>query len=94
MSRGRQWKIKNIFSQENGFYLQQFLRLVNENNQYEQATGSQERYYMKISNFTLKFRYIHVYKKMKKKSTLSVKNYMQESLDKYSSLTATVSPGW
>lgn len=58
--------MKNIFSQENGFYLQQFLRLVNENNQYEQATGSQEKYYMKISNFTLKFRYIHVYKKMKK----------------------------
>lgn len=34
-------------------------------NQYEQAIGSQERYYVKISNFTLKNRHIDTKKKKK-----------------------------
>lgn len=38
--------------------------------------------------------YTCIYIKEIKKSTLSVKNYMQEIWDKYSSLTATVSPEW
>lgn len=41
-------------------------------NQYEQAIGSQERYYVKISNFTLKNRHIDT-KKKNKKPALSVK---------------------
>lgn len=71
------------------------MRLVNEKNQYEQATGPEEdilheniQFYTEIPVYTC------IYKKEIKKSTLSVKNYMQEIWDKYSSLTATVSPEW
>lgn len=47
-------------------------------NQYEQAIGSQERYYVKISNFTLKNR--HIDTKKKKKPALSVKKTYARNL--------------
>lgn len=60
--------------------------------QYEQAIGSQERYYVKISNFTLKYRYIDTKNKRKKNRLYLLKKHMQESFDKYSSSNETVSP--
>lgn len=60
-------------------------------NQYEQAIGSQERYYVKISNFTLKNR--HIDTKKKKNRLYLLKKHMQEIFDKYPSSNETVSPG-
>lgn len=62
-------------------------------NQYEQAIGSQERYYVKISNFTLKNRHKDTKKKRKKNRLYLLKKHMQESFDKYPSSNETVSPG-
>lgn len=48
-------------------------------NQYEQAIGSQERYYVKISNFTLKNRHIDT-KKKKKNRLYLLKNICKKAL--------------
>lgn len=49
-------------------------------NQYEQAIGSQERYYVKISNFTLKKPAYRYKKEKKKKPALSVKKTCKKAL--------------
>lgn len=67
------------------------LNLFMKENQYEQAIGSQERYYVKISNFTLKNR--HIDTKKKKNRLYLLKKHMQEIFDKYPSSNETVSPG-
>lgn len=64
MSRGRQWNIKKtLFSQENGFYLKQFLRLVNEKINMNKPQGLKKDITWKYPIYTEIPVYTCIYKK-------------------------------
>lgn len=65
LNRGKTMKYKKTHFFARKWMLFSLRNLFMKENQYEQAIGSQERYYVKISNFTLKNRHIDTKKKKK-----------------------------
>lgn len=75
---GRQWNIKKTHFFARKWMLFSLRNLFMKENQYEQAIGSQERYYVKISNFTLKNRHIDTKKKRKKNRLYLLKKHARK----------------